>query len=93
MQQKRDFFREKMQPTGLKPIPSYGSYFECYSYANISNEPDKDFAMRLVKGKGVAVIPMSSFYKSGLDNKLLRFCFAKKEETLAEAAKRLSGGM
>jgi len=93
MQQKRDYFREKMQPTGFKPIPSYGSYFECYSYADISEEADNDFAMRLVKEKGVAVIPMSSFYKSGLDNKLLRFCFAKKEETLAEAAKRLSGGM
>ena len=92
-QQKRDYFRQMMQPTGLKPIPSYGSYFECYSYADISDEPDKAFAMRLVEEKGVAVIPMSSFYKSGLDNKLLRFCFAKKEETLAAAANRLAAGM
>ncbi len=92
MQQKRDYFRQMMLQTPFKPIPSYGSYFECYSYADISNQPDKEFAMRLVKEKGVAVIPMSSFYKSGLDNKLLRFCFAKKEETLAAAAKRLASG-
>ncbi len=92
MQQKRDYFRHIMQQTPFKPIPSYGSYFECYSYADISDEPDKEFAMRLVKDKGVAVIPMSSFYKSGLDNKLLRFCFAKKEETLAAAANRLAAG-
>ncbi len=92
MQQKRDFFAERMAQTGFKPIPSYGSYFQCYSYADISDEPDKDFAMRLVKEKGVAAIPMSSFYKSGIDNKILRFCFAKKEETLEIAVNRLIKG-
>ncbi len=90
MQQKRDYFQQLMQPTGFKPLPSYGSYFQCYSYADISDEPDKAFATRMVKEKGVAAIPMSSFYKGGIDNKIIRFCFVKKEETLEKAAERLS---
>ena len=90
MQQKRDYFQQLMQPTGFKPLPSYGSYFQCYSYADISDEPDKVFATRMVKEKGVAAIPMSSFYKNGTDNKIIRFCFVKKEETLARAAERLT---
>ena len=89
MQQKRDFFRSLMQQTQFKLIPSHGSYFECYSYKNFSDENDKELAIRLTKEKGVATIPMSSFYKDATDNKVLRFCFAKKEETLQNAVQRL----
>lgn len=87
---KRDFFMEAMKATPFKPLPSYGSYFQLYSYDGISNEPEKEFAIRLIKEYGVATIPVSSFYQSKKENKVLRFCFAKKEETLAEAAKRLT---
>jgi methionine aminotransferase len=85
MQQKRDFFRGLMKDTPFKCIPSYGSYFECYSYAHFSDEADKDLAIRLTKEYGIATIPVSAFYKNGDDNKVLRFCFAKKEETLRNA--------
>ncbi|HRF24362.1 MAG TPA: aminotransferase class I/II-fold pyridoxal phosphate-dependent enzyme, partial [Chitinophagaceae bacterium] len=55
----------------------------------ISDEGDKDFAIRLTREYGVATIPVSSFYKNGTDNKVIRFCFAKKNETLEAAAERL----
>jgi methionine aminotransferase len=93
MQQKRDYFAGLMKQTGFTPIPSYGSYFQCYSFEGMTDETDKDFAMRLVYEKGVVTIPLSSFYRAGTDNKVLRFCFAKKEETLKEAASRLAGGI
>jgi methionine transaminase len=89
MQQKRDYFRSLMQQTPFTLIPSHGSYFECYSYAGFSDEPDKALATRLTKEKGVATIPMSSFYKQGTDNKVLRFCFAKQATTLEKAVERL----
>ncbi|MBS1745836.1 MAG: aminotransferase class I/II-fold pyridoxal phosphate-dependent enzyme [Bacteroidetes bacterium] len=89
MQSKRDFFQKLMQGTKFNPIPSYGSYFQCYSYKNISVENDMDFAIRLTKEYGVTTVPVSSFYQSKKDDKVLRFCFAKKEETLKNAAERL----
>jgi methionine aminotransferase len=89
MQEKRDHFRKLMSETKLDLIPSHGSYFECYSYKNISDENDKDFAIRLTKDFGVATIPMSAFYKNAKDDKVLRFCFSKKEKTLEQAAERL----
>ncbi len=89
LQKKRDYFQQLMQQTPFKALPSYGSYFQCYSYDGLSDEGDKDFAIRLTKEKGVATIPMSSFYKHGTDNKVLRFCFGKKEETLQAAVERL----
>lgn len=89
MQQKRDFFRQLMKDTPFKCIPSHGSYFECYGYGHFSQEPDKELAIRLTKEYGIATIPMSAFYKEGTDHKVLRFCFAKKEETLQKAAGRL----
>lgn len=89
LQAKRDFFRELMKATPFQCIPSHGSYFECYSYANFSDEPDKDLAIRLTKEYGIATIPMSAFYKYGQDNNVLRFCFAKKEETLERAVEKL----
>ncbi len=89
MQKKRDYFSELMSQTRFKALPSHGSYFQCYSYEEISNEEDKDFATRITKDYGVATIPVSSFYKTGQDHKVVRFCFAKKEETLLSAAERL----
>jgi methionine transaminase len=89
LQQKRDYFLGLMAATKFTPIPSYGSYFQLYSYANFSDENEKDFAIRLTKDYGVATIPTSVFYKQEKDNKVLRFCFAKKEETLERAVERL----
>jgi methionine transaminase len=89
IQEKRDYFQMLMQQTNFKAIPSHGSYFQCFNYENITDENDKEFAIRLTKEYGVTTVPMSSFYQSGKDNKVLRFCFAKKEETLKTAAKRL----
>jgi methionine aminotransferase len=91
LQQKRDFFRELMKVTPFQCIPSHGSYFECYSYGHFSQEPDKELAIRLTREYGIATIPMSAFYKQGEDNKVLRFCFAKKEETLEKAVEKLVG--
>lgn len=91
MQKKRDFFRELMKITPFECIPSHGSYFECYSYAGFSDETDKELAIRLTKEYGIATIPVSAFYQSGEDNKVLRFCFAKKEETLEKAVEKLAG--
>ena len=90
IQQKRDYFRELMKATPFTVIPSYGSYFECYSYAGISSEADKDLAIYLTKTFGVAAIPVSAFYKEATDHKVLRFCFAKRKETLEIAVERLS---
>jgi methionine aminotransferase len=90
MQQKRDFFRKLMDATPFKCIPSHGSYFECYSYGHFSDEPDKELAIRLTKEYGIATIPVSAFYQNGDDNKVLRFCFAKKEETLTRAISQLT---
>ena len=89
IQQKRDYFQMLMNDTNFKPITSHGSYFQCYSYEDITDENDKEFAIRLTKEFGVTTVPMSSFYQSAKDDKVLRFCFAKKEETLEAAAKRL----
>ena len=91
MQQKRDLLRQLLSATKLECIPSYGSYFECYSYKNISNENDKDFAIRLIKEYGVATIPVSAFYQDKTDHGVIRFCFAKKDDTLRAAADRLRG--
>jgi methionine transaminase len=89
MQKKRDYFESLMKQTRLKPLPSHGSYFQSYSYAAISNEAEKEFAIRVTKNNGVATIPVSAFYKNAVDNQVLRFCFAKKESTLETAVERL----
>src|ERR1035437_1432362 len=89
LQRKRDHFMELMTQTKFKPLPSHGSYFQLYSYEGMSDESEKDLAIRLTKDFGVATIPTSAFYKNGKDDKVLRFCFAKKESTLEEAVNRL----
>jgi methionine aminotransferase len=89
MQQKRDYFQQLMQQTKFTPLQSHGSYFQLYQYDCISNESEKDFAIRITKEYGVATIPVSAFYQSGTDNKVVRFCFSKKNETLELAVERL----
>lgn len=90
LQLKRDFFQTLMEQTKLKPLPSYGSYFQIYSYKEVSDEPEKDFAIKLTKENGVATIPVSAFYSSEVNNQVLRFCFSKKEATLEAAVERLT---
>jgi methionine transaminase len=88
-EEKRDFFAERLSKTPLKLLPCKGTYFQLASYAHLSEERDVDFAQRLVREIGVATIPISVFYESGRDEKILRFCFAKTNDTLAQAADRL----
>ena len=88
-QAKRDFFNNLMSETKFKSLSSKGSYFQLYSYADISDENEFDFAKKLTTIVGVTAIPLSAFYKTGKENKILRFCFAKKEETLKNAVERL----
>jgi methionine aminotransferase len=89
LQKKRDYFQQLMKQTPLTPLPTFGSYFQLYSYENISELSEYDFAIMLTERAKVATIPVSAFYKSTADHKVLRFCFAKKEATLEEAANRL----
>ena len=89
LQQKRDYFASLMQSTRFQPIPSYGSYFQLYDYSAISDEPELAFAQRLTREAGVTTIPVSAFYRTARDQQVLRFCFAKKETTLEQAAERL----
>jgi methionine transaminase len=90
LQQKRDHLQSLMKATKFKPIPSYGSYFQVYSYKDISEENEKDFAIRLTSEYGVATIPVSAFYQQETNHQVLRFCFSKKEETLGKAVERLT---
>ncbi len=88
-QEKRDHFRAGLQQTRFKLLPCQGSYFQCVSYQGLTEERDSDLAIRLTKEYGVASIPVSAFYSKGTDHHILRFCFAKKEETLDNAIERL----
>ncbi|HET9745737.1 MAG TPA: methionine aminotransferase [Chitinophagaceae bacterium] len=90
MQEKRDYFIKLMLDTRFSMLESRGSYFICAKYDRISDEHDRDFAIRITKEFGVATIPVSVFYKSGTDNRVIRFCFSKKKETLDAAVERLS---
>lgn len=89
MQEKRDYFIKLMQNTRFELLTSHGSYFIGAKYHNISDENDYDFAVRLTKEAGVTTIPVSAFYQKGKDDKVLRFCFSKKNETLEGAVERL----
>jgi len=88
-QQKRDYFRKGLAGTKFELLSSYGSYFQSVKYNHLNNESDIAFAMRLTREAGVACIPTSAFYTKGTDHKILRFCFAKKQETLDDAVNRL----
>ncbi|PIF62027.1 MULTISPECIES: methionine aminotransferase [unclassified Flavobacterium] len=87
--EKRDYFRQLLKNSRFELMPCEGTYFQVASYAAISNESDVDFCKRLITEHGVAAIPISTFYTDGKDLKLVRFCFAKDNATLEEAAKRL----
>jgi methionine aminotransferase len=88
-QKKRDFFLQGIQASRFKPLPSRGTFFQNLAYDAISNERDMDLAIRLTRERGVASIPVSVFYRKPPDHKVLRFCFAKSEETLARGAEIL----
>lgn len=88
-QQKRDYFRSLMAKSRFELLPSEGSYFQTASYAQISTESDLVFVQKLVQNQGVAVIPFSAFYHDHFDQKIIRFCFAKDNETLEKAAEKL----
>ena len=88
-QQKRDYFLDQLQGSSFEPIPSHGSYFQLLSYKNISAKTEVEMAEELTKKHKVACIPVSVFYHGGDDHKLLRFCFAKNENTLRQAAEIL----
>lgn len=90
LQQKRDYFISLLKDSPFELLPSRGSYFICVNYGHFSQEPDLEFAQRLTRDAGVASIPLSAFYQEATDHKVIRFCFAKKEETLKLAAQRLS---
>lgn len=89
MQKKRDYFIELMKSTSFELLNSSGSYFITAKYSQLSDLPDHEFAIELTKKAGVTTIPVSAFYYNGDDNKVIRFCFAKKEETLEKAVERL----
>jgi methionine aminotransferase len=89
LQQKRDYFQAGMAQTRLEPLPTHGSYFQVYSYRNISAQSEKEFAIHLTKEYRVASIPVSAFYQQEVNNQVLRFCFCKKQETLDAAIERL----
>lgn len=89
MQQKRDYFIELMKQTKFDLLNTSGSYFVCASYGRISDEADKDLAIRLTKEAGVATIPLSAFYHNHKDDKVVRFCFSKQNKTLQQAVERL----
>jgi len=88
-QQKRDLFAGLIKESRFKIVPSYGTYFQMLDYSAISDEKELDFAIRLTKEHGVASVPVSPFYHDRQDNHVLRFCFAKTEETLQKAAEIL----
>jgi methionine aminotransferase len=88
-QQKRDFFRSLLAETKFNLLPCNGSYFQCVSYAHMTEDKDTDMAIKLIKDYGVASIPVSAFYTRNTDHQVLRFCFAKKQETLEKAVERL----
>lgn len=88
-QEKRDKFINWIKDSRFELIPAEGSFFQMVSYQNITNESDYDLAVRWTKEIGVASIPISVFYANKIDNKILRFCFAKDNEMLERAAERL----
>ena len=89
-QGKRDFFRSGLAGSRFELLPSHGTYFQLARYGAISDEPDVAFCNRLTREVGVAAIPVSAFFADGRDERVIRFCFAKNEATLAAACERLA---
>lgn len=88
-QKKRDFFLSAISGSKFKPLTNHGTYFQLLDYSSISDEPEMDMAVRLIKEFGIASVPVSSFYRTQDNNHTLRFCFAKKESTLKKAGEIL----
>ncbi len=89
-QQKRDLFRAGLEHTRFKLLPASGSYFQCVDYSAISGAGEAEFATWLTREIGVAAIPVSAFYREPKDSGIVRFCFAKKDDTLRTALERLA---
>lgn len=90
-QQKRDYFNNAIKSSRFKISPSSGTYFQLLDYSRISDEKEEEFAVRLTKEFKIASIPVSVFYHKKIENKVLRFCFAKGEDTMDKAAEILCG--
>jgi methionine transaminase len=88
-QRKRDLFVQRLAGGRLKPLPCAGTYFVMLDYSAVSDRPDHEMAQEMTRRYGVAAIPPSCFYRNGSAHKVLRFCFAKKDETLINAAEIL----
>ncbi|MBA4264425.1 MAG: methionine aminotransferase [Comamonadaceae bacterium] len=92
-QRKRNLFREGLAKTRFKLLPSEGTYFQCVSIAHLAvperDLPESEFCKWLTQEIGVAAIPLSAFYGNAFDQKFVRFCFAKRDDTLQEALQRL----
>jgi len=89
-QRKRDLFRTGLGNTRLRPLATGGSYFQCVDYSAVSDLPEEEFCKWLTTEIGVAAIPLSAFYQGGFEQRIARFCFAKKDETLNLALSRLA---
>jgi len=87
---KRDLFRAGLARTRLRALPCEGTYFQCVDYSQVSGLPEAEFCRWLTAEIGVAAIPLSAFYADGFEQRIARFCFAKKDETLALALDRLA---
>ncbi|MEM9936628.1 MAG: methionine aminotransferase [Bacteroidota bacterium] len=88
-QQKRDYLNQALEATPLQPLLSKGTFFQLFGYEGLSELSDAEFAKYLTREIGVAAIPLSPFYTQAPDQKVIRLCFAKKEETMDQAAERL----
>jgi methionine aminotransferase len=89
-QRKRDLFRAGLAPTRFTLLPCQGSYFQCVDYSAVSDLPEEAFCRWLTTEVGVAAIPLAAFYADGREQRLARFCFAKRDETLQQAIDRLA---
>jgi methionine aminotransferase len=89
-QRKRDLFRDGLSGTRFRLLPSEGTYFQLADYSAISDLPEAEFAKWLTTEIGVAAVPLSAFYADPVEHGIVRFCFAKKDETLALALERLA---
>lgn len=89
-QRKRDLFQTLLKDSRFELMPCDGTYFQVVNYSSISTQNDVDFAKELITKHGVAAIPISVFYNDATDRHMLRFCFAKTDETLIAAAEKLN---
>ena len=89
-QRKRDLFVQGLAKTRFKLLRSEGTYFQCVDISAVSDLNEADFCQWLTREVGVAAIPLSAFYGAGFDQRVVRFCFAKKDETLVSALQRLA---